>query len=237
MKAIVLAGGEGTRLRPLTYTTPKPLIPVQGKTLTEQNLDILKKAGVTEVVLGISYMADKIKDYFQNHPFPGIKIDYIVEEKPMGTAGPLLILKRMGCLYDQDFIVINGDNLFALDLKKWIDFHKKNSAGVTIALSVVEDVTPYGVARMDGDKIVEFVEKPKPEEAPSNLINSGYYIFSPEVFNYIDDSKDFIMLEKDVFPAMAKTGRLYGFRDEGQWFDTGTPERYESVKKNWRGLN
>ncbi len=236
MKAIILAGGEGTRLRPLTYKIPKPLVPVQDKTLTEQVFEILKKAGVTQVVLGIGYMADKIKDYFARNPDEALKIDFVVEEKPMGTAGPLILLKKMGCIYTEDFMVVNGDNLFAFALDKWLDFHKSHLAVVTIALKEIDDVTGYGVVKMVGDKIVDFREKPQPEEAPSNLINSGYYIFSPEIFKYIDETKDFLMLEKDVFPLVAKAGKLYGFVGDGQWFDTGTYERYEQVKKEWKGI-
>ncbi len=236
MKAIILAGGEGTRLRPLTYTTPKPLIPVGGRTLTEQVFDVLKKAGATEVILSVSYMADKIKDYFSSHPDPVLKINYLVEDKLMGTAGPLMILKKMGCVYDDDFIVVNGDNLFALDFKKFIAFHKAAGGAATIGLKAIDDVSTRGVVKMDGDKIIQFVEKPKPEEAPSNLISSGYYIFSPKIFDYVDANSDFLMLEREVFPKLAAAGKLFGFVGDGQWFDTGTPERYELVKKEWRGV-
>ncbi len=142
----------------------------------------------------------------------------------------------MGCIYTEDFMVVNGDNLFAFALDKWLDFHKSHLAVVTIALKEIDDVTGYGVVKMVGDKIVDFREKPQPEEAPSNLINSGYYIFSPEIFKYIDETKDFLMLEKDVFPLVAKAGKLYGFVGDGQWFDTGTYERYEQVKKEWKGI-
>jgi len=236
MKAVILAGGEGTRLRPLTLTIPKALVPVRDRTLTDQVLDILKKAGTSEVVLGISYLAEKIKDYFEKNPFPGIKIGYVIEQNRMGTAGPLILLKRTACRYDDNFFVVNGDNLFSLDLSAMIDFHKEHGGVATIALTAVEDVTKFGVARTKGDKIIDFIEKPKIEEAPSNLINSGYYIFSPEIFDYIDEAADFLMLEKDIFPQLAKAGKLYGFIGEGQWFDTGTPERYQAVKDNWRGV-
>ena len=236
MKAIVLAGGGGTRLRPLTYTIPKPLIPVGSVTLTEQVFAILKKAGVSEVILSLSYMADKIKDYFQAQTDRGLKISYLIEKTPMGTAGPLILLKRQGQMINEDFLVVNGDNLFAFDLAAWLEFHKKQQPVATIALKEIDDVASRGVVAMAGDKIIDFVEKPRPEEAPSNLINSGYYIFSPEIFSYIDETKDFLMLEKDVFPQLAAAGKLYGFIGQGQWFDTGTPERYEQVKKEWRGL-
>ena len=231
MKALILAGGEGTRLQPLTLTTPKPLVPVQGKTLTDHVLDILRKADVNEVTLGLGYMAEKVQDYFEKNKIENIKIDCVVESERMGTAGPLIMVKRTGCvIFNEDFIVVNGDNLFSFDLDEWKQFHKNHGGVATIALTTVEDVTKFGVAKMEGDKIVEFVEKPKQEDAPSNLINSGYYIFSPEIMDYIDQDSNFLMFEKDIFPKLAKEGKLFGYIVKGQWFDTGTPERYKQVR-------
>jgi NDP-sugar pyrophosphorylase family protein len=235
MKAIILAGGEGTRLRPLTYTTPKPLIDVQGKTLTEHVFDILKKHGVDEVILSLGYMADKVKGYFSEPKDFGLKIDYLIEERPMGTAGPLLLLKQIGCPIKEDFVMVNGDNLFALDLTKMIQFHKERQAVATDALTTVKDPSHFGVAHLQGDKILEFIEKPSKEKAPSNLINAGYYVLSPRIFDFVP-AKDFAMMENDIFPVLAQQGLLYGFRDDGQWFDTGTYERYNEVKEKWRGV-
>jgi len=231
MRAIILAGGEGTRLRPLTYNLPKALIPVQGKTLTEHVIDVLKKLDVDEIVLSIGYMADKVKDYFGDGSKFGLKITYAVEKEPMGTAGPLILLPKI----NETFVMVNGDNLFNLDFKKMLELHKKNKATATIALTRVEDVSHFGAARLEGDKILEFIEKPKKEEAPSNYINSGYYILEPEVFDIVK-GKDFAMMEKNVFPKLAKEGKLFGYKDNGQWFDTGTPENYEKVKKEWEGI-
>jgi len=227
-KAIILAGGEGTRLRPLTYKTPKPLIPLHRKALTEHVLDILKRFGVKEIILSVCYMADKVKSYFGDGSKFKVKIDYMKEEKPMGTAGPLILMDKL----DDTFIMINGDNLFNLDLRKMYKVHSKNKAIGTIALTQVEDVSSFGVARLKGEKILEFVEKPKKEEAPSNFINSGYYILEPDVFDIVKGKK-FAMMEKDVFPLLAKEGKLFGYKDKGQWFDTGTFEDYEKVKKGW----
>lgn len=235
MRAIILAGGEGTRLQPLTYKIPKPLIEIQGKTLTEHVFDILKKAGVTEVILSLGYMSDKIKNYFNSGKDFGLKIDYLIEEKPMGTAGPLLLLKKINCPIKETFIMVNGDNLFALDLQKMWEFNENNSGVATIALTTIEDLSSAGVVRLGGDKILEFVEKPKKEEAPSNLINAGYYIIEPEIFDYVPEV-NFLMMEKDIFPILAKKGKLFGFRDDSQWFDTGTLERYKKVKKEWKGI-
>ncbi|MFA6410210.1 MAG: NDP-sugar synthase [Candidatus Buchananbacteria bacterium] len=234
MKAIILAGGEGTRLRPLTYEIPKALIPVQGKTLTEQVFDIYKNVKVTEIILSISYLADKMVAYFEDGNKFGFDISYLREDRPRGTAGPLLLLKEKNEIPSQDFFMSNGDNLFALDLKKMIEFHKNQKAVVTIALVEAPDPTQVGVVKMSGDKILEFVEKPTREKAPSSFANSGYYIISPEIFNYLPN-QEFVMLEKDVFPVLAKAGKLFGFIGSGQWFDTGTPERYLQVQKEWRG--
>ena len=233
MKAIILAGGEGTRLRPLTLTTPKPLIPIHGKTLTEHLFDILRSAGVTEVTLSLSYMAGPIKDYFAQHPPRGLKLDFVIEETLMGTAGPFILLKRNGVKFTEDFFVCNGDNLFNLDTTAWLSSHQKNKAIASLALTEVEDVSSRGVVELDGQRIIHFVEKPKPEATTSHLINSGYYIFSPKLLDYIDQTKNFLMLERDVFPQLATAGWLFGFYDPGQWFDTGTPERYEQVQKEW----
>jgi NDP-sugar pyrophosphorylase family protein len=233
MKALILAGGEGTRLRPLTYAIPKALIPVQGRTLTDQVLDIYKKIGVNDIVLSVSYLADQIIDYFGDGKKLGINIEYLREEKPRGTAGPLLILRERNRQIKEDFFMSNGDNLFNLDLLAMLDFHKKNNGVATIGLSQIEDTSQFGVAKLEGDKIIEFVEKPQKELAPSNYINSGYYILSPQIFNYLPQ-KDFVMLEKDVWPVLAKAGELFGFKSSAQWFDTGTPQRHAQVEAEWR---
>lgn len=234
MHAIILAGGEGTRLRPLTYQIPKALVPVQGKTLTEHTMDIFKNIGINDFYLSISYLADQMKDYFGSGENFQSKIKYLHEQTRMGTAGPLLLLKQSADISQEDFFMCNGDNLFACDFKAMLEEHKKNKALATIALVEVEDPTPVGIARLEGDRIVEFVEKPTREQAPSKYANSGYYIISPEIFEHLPE-RDFVMMEKDIFPAVADKGRLFGFKSNAQWFDTGTPERYERVKNEWAG--
>lgn len=228
--ALILAGGFGTRLRPLTLENPKPLIDINGITLTEHVILKLKEAGVERVYLSIGYLADKIINYF-NSKNCGAEISYLVEKEPLGTGGCLHLIDKKE--FNSDFIVVNGDNLFDLKWNEMHALHKKNNSLITIGLARVEDVSAFGVVALDGDKIARFVEKPKKEEAPSNFINSGYYIFSPEVFEHLPSSKKF-MLEKDVFPAIAEKGRLHGYRDCGQWFDTGTFERLEEVRKKWK---
>ncbi|MDD2807096.1 MAG: NDP-sugar synthase [Patescibacteria group bacterium] len=236
MKAIILAGGEGTRLHPLTYKIPKALIPVQGKTLTEHVLDIYKKVGVTDIIMSISYLAEQMTEYFGDGSKFGVTVEYLKEEERRGTAGPLLMLREANRQLVEDFYMCNGDNLFSLDLNQMLERHQQSGAVATIALTEVEDPTSRGVVRMEGAKIVEFVEKPTREEAPSNYVSSGYYILAPEVFNFLPDQK-FVMLETDVWPVLAKAGKLFGFKSSAQWFDTGTPERYLDVEQNWKGVN
>ena len=233
MKAIILAGGEGTRLRPLTNTLPKALVDINGRTLTDHAIILLKKFGATEFILSLGYMADKVKQHFGDGKRLGAKIDYVVEKTLLGTAGPLILLKKEGKQIRETFIMINGDNLFSLNFKKMLEVHKKNKAIATIALTKTKDVTTSGVVKLEGSKIVEFVEKPKKEDAPSDLISSGYYILEPEVFNYLPD-KEKVMMEHDIWPALAKAGKLYGYYDPGLWFDTGTLERLEEVRKKWK---
>lgn len=231
MKAVIIAGGLGTRLRPLTLEMPKALIPVQGISLTEHVINKLKEADVDEVYLSVGHMHEKIQEYFKNGSKFGVKINYIVETEPLGTGGWMHLVNKND--FKEDFFVINGDNLFDLDLNEFMNFHKEKEAVVSIGLHPVEDVTPYGVMNMDGEKILQFVEKPKQEEAPSNLINSGYYLFSPKTFEFVPEQKRF-MFETDFFPKIAKAGKLFGFKSDAKWFDTGTFERWDRVIKEWK---
>lgn len=230
--AVILAGGEGTRLRPLTYEIPKPLIPVKGKPLMEHTLDLLRKYEIKEVIISVGYMAEKIIEHFGDGSKFGIKIEWIVEDKPLGTAGPLRLLRNKA---KDTFLLIWTDVLAEVDLFDFMNFHLTHSGVATIALTTVEDTTRYGVAAIKGNRILKFVEKPKKGKEPSNLINSGIAILEPEIFNYLKKTGH-SMIEKDIYPRLAGDGRLYGYPFEGQWFDTGTPEAYEEVLKEWKGV-
>lgn len=227
--AVLISGGLGTRLRPVTYEIPKPLIPIQGRTLTEHILDVLKDNGIQNVYMSIGHMARRIMDYFGDGSGFGVRMQYLVENEELGTGGWMRLMEPPG----DDFAVLNGDNLLDLDYRAMESQHRRSGAIVSIALTEVEDVSSRGVVRLDGDWIVEFVEKPKPEEAPSKLINSGYYVFSPGVFAYLPKSQGF-MLERDVFPDLAVIRRLGGFRTHCQWFDTGTFDRWNEAIHKWR---
>ncbi len=228
-KAFLLVGGKGTRLRPLTDKTPKALLKVQGKTITEHLFDLLKKYGVRDTVLCVGHLQDKIKEYFGDGSNFGMNIAYVEENGPLGTAGPLKLAKNQ---INDSFIASNGDELKNINIPRMFRLHKRKNALATIALTTVDDPTHYGVARIDGSRIVEFVEKPS--NPPSNLINAGFYILEPEVIDMIPNG--FSMLEKDVFPKIAKLGRLRGFPFAGQWFDIGNIERYKIAEKRWNGI-
>lgn len=229
----ILAGGRGTRLKPITDEIPKPLLPIQGKPVIEYTFDLFKKFGITKVILSIGYLGDKIKEHFGDGKKYGLDIIYIEEDTPQGTAGPLRLAKKY---LTETFVMCNADELKDIDLDEMYLFHKENQASATIALTTVEDPSAYGVAKLQGNKILEFIEKPKKEEAPSNLINSGLYILEPDVINYVPLGDEPVSIEKDVFPKLAKEGKLYGYHFAGQWFDTGNFERYEKARKSWNGI-
>lgn len=226
--ALILAGGKGTRLRPLTHKIPKPLLKVQGKPILEHLIDLFKKYNIKNIILSVGYLKEKIKDYFKDGKKFGVNITYIEEEKPLGTAGPLRLAKP---LLKESFIVANGDELKDINIPRMYRLHKRKKALATIALTTVDNPSHYGVARLDGTRIIEFLEKPK--KPPSNLINAGFYILEPEVIDLIPQG--YAMLETDVFPKIAKLNRLRGFPFSGQWFDIGTIEKYKIAIKRWKG--
>ena len=230
-KALILVGGKGTRLRPITYEIPKPMVPIHGRPLLEYTIEFLRDAGVREIILAIGYLGHKIKEYFGDGAKFGVRIQYIEEKEPLGTSGPVRAAKNL--LDNSNFIVINGDNLFTLDLNDMIISHFNNGCIATIALTTVDDPTKFGVAKLKGNRILEFIEKPKIEDAPSKLINAGVYLFSPKVFNYIPE-KSYSMFETDVFPKLLALGQFYGYIMEGQWLPAGTPEEYERAIKEWK---
>lgn len=223
-QALILAGGKGTRLKPITHEIPKPLVPLQGKPILEYSLDLFKKFGIKDVLISIGFKGDKIKEYFGDGKRFGVNITYIEEQEPLGTAGPLRLAKKF---IKGSFIACNADELKDIDLMDMFMFHKDNKAVGTIALTSVDDTSKYGVAKLAGNKILEFVEKPAKENAPSNFINSGLYILEPKIIDYIPEG--FAMLEKDVFPKLATEGKLFGYPFSGYWKPIGTLEQYEEA--------
>lgn len=228
MKAIILAGGLGTRLRPLTENTPKPLLPIKERPIIEHAIVNFKKHGVNDIVLSIGYLADKIKDYFGTGEKWGVSISYVVEDQPLGTGGAI---KKAAEGVDETFLVINGDNLADFDWTAAIDTHQKNNAQITLSLFPVEDVTQYGIAELQNGKIMRFIEKPKVEEAPSNLNNAGGYVMEPIVLKMLPDGVSSI--ERDCFEKLAGQGVVFAYTHNGQWYPTDTLEKYRRADENF----
>jgi NDP-sugar pyrophosphorylase family protein len=229
--AFILAGGKGTRLRPITNEIPKPMVPLHDKPILQHALDLFKKYGITEIVMSIGYKGEKIKEYFGNGSRFGVNITYVEETEPLGTAGPLNLARQY---LTDTFVMCNADELKNIDLTEMYLFHKENNALASIALTTVSDPSQYGVAKLTGSKILEFIEKPEAGTAPSNLINAGLYILEPAVLDIVP--KGVSSIERDVFPKVATDGKLFGFPFSGQWFDTGTLERYEEAMQKWTDI-
>jgi mannose-1-phosphate guanylyltransferase len=229
MKAIILAGGLGTRLRPLTDSTPKPLLPIKNKPLLQHAIENLKKHGITEIIQGISYHADKIINHFKDGSHLNVNISYSIEETPLGTGGAV---KQAAKKINESFILLWGDNLTNIDFTSMIDSHKKNNAQITMALTPREDVENFGVAKLDGEKINYFIEKPKREESPSNLINAGAFIINPEALKILPEGKSSI--EKDCFEKLAEKGVVFSHTHKGYWFPTDTLEKYNQAEEEFK---
>lgn len=228
MKAIVLAGGLGTRLRPLTDDIPKPLLPIKGRPILEWAILNFKKHNIKDIILSVGYRYEKIKEYFGDGSKIGVNIKYVIEKEPLGTGGAI---KKASNGLKEDFLVINGDNLADFDWTSQIFFHKKNKAKITLSLFPVEDVTQFGIALLESNKILKFIEKPSVENAPSNLNNAGGYIINPEVLEILPEG--FSSIEKDCFEKLCLKGEVYGFNHLGQWFPTDTIDKYKLADKNF----
>ncbi|MCW4050245.1 MAG: NDP-sugar synthase [Candidatus Bathyarchaeota archaeon] len=223
MKALVLAGGFGTRLRPLSCSRPKTLFPLANQPLIDYTLQNLVKGGVDTVVLSVYYMAENIVRYLGPTKHD-LGILYSREQRPLGKGGGIKYAEDM--LNGQAFVVMNGDIVTDLDLRRLINYHKEKGGLATIALYQVRDPSRYGCVELDNEgRITRFVEKPEPGSAPSNLINAGIYILEPEVLEYMPPGKKFDT-EEDVFPILAEEGKLFGFEFHGYWTDIGVPEEY-----------
>ncbi len=224
MKAVILVGGEGLRLRPLTCNIPKPMVPVVNRPFLEHTIETLRKHGVDEVILAICYLPDKIREYFgDGHRF-GLRMTYAVEDTPLGTGGAI---KNAEGLLTSTFLVLNGDIFTDLNLSEMIAFHRERQAEATIGLTPVDDPTSYGVVEVDSDSRVRgFVEKPGRERITSNLINAGLYVLEPAVLDMIPTGV-FYMVERGLFPALVERGeRFFGFESGAYWTDIGVPRDY-----------
>jgi mannose-1-phosphate guanylyltransferase len=223
MQALVLAGGEGTRLRPLTYTTPKPVMPLAGRPFLSFMLDWTRRHGVDEVIMSCGFMSDEVRRVLGDI-YDGMRLRYVVEEQPLGTAGPVRLAYDQGVL-EERLLVLNGDVLTDIDLNAELTEHRRVGARVTLALHPVEDTGSYGVVPTDGDGWVQaFLEKTA-DEVPTNLINAGAYVVERDVVEERIPSGRPVSFEREVFPGLVGEG-LYGYEAPGYWIDIGTPERY-----------
>ncbi len=224
MKAIVLVGGEGTRLRPLTYHTPKPLLPIVNVPFLERQLSWLAGHGVDEVVLSLGYLPEAFERHFASGRFGAMRVRWVVEREPLGTAGGIRFAADG---IDERVVVCNGDVLTDLDLTALVRFHDERAAEATIALTRVDDPSAFGVVptRDDGE-VVAFVEKPPPGKAPTNWINAGTYVLEPSVLARIP-SRLTVSIERETFPRMLDMPRrLFAQHSDAYWIDIGTPRKY-----------
>ena len=225
MKAVVMAGGEGSRLRPLTISRPKPMVPIVGRPVAEHILNLLKEHGITDVIMTVQYLASNIEDYFGDGSQFGMRIRYSREETPLGTAGSVKNAEEW--LRDEPFLVISGDALTDFNLTKIIEFHREKQAMATLTLAHVPNPLEYGVIITDDEgHITQFLEKPSWAQVFSDTINTGIYMLDPKVFDYFERDKPFDF-STDLFPILLKNGDpLYGYTASGYWCDVGNLSEY-----------
>jgi mannose-1-phosphate guanylyltransferase len=222
LPAVVLVGGQGTRLRPLTEHTRKDMLPVVDRPLLAYTFDHLARHGVEEAVISCGYMPTQIRDHFGER-YRSLGLRYEVEPEPLGTAGGIGFAARE---LDGTFLALNGDSLREADLGELIRFHRAHGAAATILLTPVADPSRYGLVRLTAEGRVErFLEKPSAHEIDTNLINAGLYVLEPEVLDLIPAGRA-VSIERDVFPALCERGAVYGLALPGYWLDVGTPDSY-----------
>lgn len=228
--ALILAGGEGAALRPFTYELPKALLPIKGKPLLEHTLLALKKANVSEIILAIDYLGNKIEDYFGNGSKWGLKISYLRGEKSGGTAAAVRQARKI--LGDRSFLLHYGDVLAQIDYVDMLNAHQSHTGVGTMALTSVADVSEWGVVSLRGSRVLAFMEKPKNGNGASHVINAGMYLFNHQIFDLLTPKTK--SLEKEIFPLLAREGKLFGYPFEGAWFDVGSQASYERAVKEWK---
>jgi mannose-1-phosphate guanylyltransferase len=224
MKAIILVGGLGTRLRPLTCNIPKAIVPILNRPFLEHLLLYLNHQGISDIILAMGYNPAPIKTALGDGSNLGIHLTYLIESSPLGTAGAV---KNAEALLDNSFIVLNGDILTEIDLSAMMEQHKKSQSVVSIALTPVENPTIYGVVETDSKgRVKNFIEKPPADRVTTNMINAGIYIIEPEVLGRIPVHTQY-MFEKGLFPALLAEGKtISGYKSQAYWTDIGTPGKY-----------
>ncbi len=223
MQALILVGGEGTRLRPLTSTVPKPVVPLVDRPFIAYMLEWLGRHGVDDVILSCGFMAEGVRRVLGDGERFEMRLRYIEEPRPLGTGGALKFAEE---LLDERFFMLNGDVLTDMDLTAQLEQHERAGAQATLALVGVEDPSRYGLVRLEDDcSVREFLEKPGPEQIDTNLINAGAYILERTILEEMAPAGTNISIEREVFPALVGRG-LYGHPSNGYWLDIGTPEGY-----------
>ena len=231
MQAVIIAGGKGTRLRPLTYGCPKPMLPLIDRPFLEWMIDRCRKASVCDILLNVQYQARQVIDYFGDGDRFGVKIRYVEESTPLDTAGAIKLAEPY--FTGESLIVFNADVLTNLDLLALIRFHKETQADATLTLTRVPDITPFGLVEIDAQNQVQaFREKPNAEQAVEflaqgvNTINAGTYVLEPKIFDIYPTGEP-LSFERKVFPNVLERGlKMMGFVSDGYWMDMGTPEKY-----------
>jgi len=230
MKAVVLVGGQGSRLRPITYDVPKAMVPLRNRPFMDFMVEFLKGGGLNGAVLSLGYLPDPIQEYFDGRDLHGFSIDYAVEDRALGTAGGIKNAEEY--LDGGPIVVVNGDVLSGVRLGEAIAKHKESDALATITLTSVEDPTAYGLVEVDHDMMVRrFLEKPAADEVTTNLINAGIYVLEPEVLTMIPAGQE-SSIEREIFPYLQTEGRLRAYVSSSYWKDIGTPRSYLAASQD-----
>jgi len=229
-RALILAGGQGVRMRPFTYELPKTMLPVAGRPILEYIIELVRRQDVRELVISLGHLGEKIRDHFgDGHRF-GVKITYLEEKKRLGTGGALKsALPLMG---SEPFLLLWSDVLIDIDLGDLVAFHLEEMPLMTVALTSVSDPSEYGVVRLHRDLVVDFKEKPKLTRDLSHLVSAGVYVIDPKIARYLPDKEHF-SLERDVMGRLIAERLLRGYLFEGKWFDVGTPQIYQRAITEW----
>ena len=228
--AVILAGGRGTKLRPYTYEIPKPLLPVKGAPILEHLIVRLKKHNVTHIIIAISYLGEKIKTYFGDGSKWGVHIEYSEEEENLNTGGAVRKIKNK--LNNETFLVIHGDILTNFAFADFIEFHRKEHALATVALTTVDKPLEYGQFKLHGTKLVEFYPNTTRPGLKSHLIHCGIYAFTTDIFNHFPKEKHFAL--ENVIQKLVEQKKVSGFVFEGKWYDVGDPQNSERAIKEFK---
>lgn len=224
MQAVILVGGQGTRLRPLTLTVPKPMLPLANRPFLEFQINLCKRHGIEEIIMSTAYLPEVFQEHFGDGSGLGVKMIYVTEEEPLDTCGAV---KNVEEHITGRFLVFNGDVLTDLDLTALLAFHEQKKGKATLYLTHVEDPTAYGLVPLDEDsRIQEFLEKPSPDQIVTDLVNAGTYVLEPELLERVPAGERF-SFERQLFPGMLEDGlAMFGFPSDAYWMDIGAPSKY-----------